>query len=175
MEYASSHQTKTGLLVTNRKNAYVTQEGERTSLRPGYDFQTITQQLKQESAPNLDAAKYFLTPGIATNPALIVDKVELADTIIRGSAIWLALDPLGTIRERHLHADDHMSVEYGEDWLITWIANRTGATILGTSTPPFTDEMETNVRPGQKNIGSRTIPNEYWELYRRYTTNWFKP
>lgn len=175
MEYVSSHKTQSGLLISNRNYSYVATEKERVSLRPGNDYQSVDLHLRQTGAPKMDAEKNILTPGVATDTILITGTAALADTVVRGSAVWLALDPMGTVRERSLEANDGMSVEYGEEWLITWIAGRTGATILRTSTPPYEGEMETIVQRGQKKIGSVAIPHKYWELYRRYTTQWFRP
>ncbi|HSX40797.1 MAG TPA: hypothetical protein VLF68_04235 [Candidatus Saccharimonadales bacterium] len=107
-----------------------------------------------------------LQPYVASVPMFITGYVVRQEVPISGKGSFLAVDPRGQFQQYDFDAEDKKyMVEYGKDWLVTWIAGDRGMIYLSLTQPPSGMESFQIVRPGTTNIGERKIPLEFWDAY----------
>jgi hypothetical protein len=94
----------------------------------------------------------------------LIQRRTFQETVLSGSATWLAIDPTG-----HIHTKQFDQKNYGEmitygdiGWANTWIARDKGATILNTTSPQFSLDAEEEIA-----IDSPSLPIEFWTIFHQ--------
>jgi hypothetical protein len=123
--------------------------------------------------PTESAGRYELDPESETNHVVIrgpkiPETITICDTSLAGLGVALMVDPDGKVLQKDLRPG-HV-IRYGTDFFISFHSLRERLTILEYCQPAFAEGMEVSAtRIGQKNVGGKRIPQEYWDRYMDLT------
>jgi len=94
----------------------------------------------------------------------LIQKRTFQETVLIGSATWLAIDPLGHIHTKQFDQNNYGEmIVYGDmGWANTWIAGVDGATIINTTSPKFSPDAEEEIA-----IDSPSLPIAFWRMFHK--------
>jgi len=125
-----------------------------------------------ELAQQMDAAYIQVKPGKSTPIQHWSGSRLYMESIVEGSAAWIAANPEGKVVEIEFDAqsDNPGLILYGAGWTGSWVAGPEGVKFVEICIPPFEDDGTVLVaEPGDKQIGEVDIPLLFTALYYRLT------
>lgn len=135
-------------------------------LGPGYTVSVY--KFEDEKGKEAGGCKFAIEPHQSTNSVFVANDTAFEDVVLSGSGWFHAIDPNGEVVTYPFNGGNtSKAVEYGNGWIITWVAGKTELNVLSLNHPPFTEAAEIKVEVGSKEIGGKIIPPWYWDVYRR--------
>lgn len=155
---------KEGDQVTFNGSSHPIRVLEQFSPTPDYSIEV--HEFTDELKGRLDTGTLELKPYGSTRTQHVVGQVDFIDRVVRGSGVFLAVNPEGKIVRLPIsYKDSNTEVFYGREWTITWIAGKYGLEVFQVCSPAFKPDMEEEVKPGSNEAGQTLIPSEYWRKY----------
>lgn len=154
-------------------NVYAGHEQFRVTMNgivdePSPGVRVVWLEFVHEDRERMDAAYISVEPNCATPIELYSGEGGIAESVVKGSGMMLAVDPDGEtgvyeMYENEAHPDLHIT---GAGWIRSFVAGEEGAHILRINAPAQRMRKDTvNIEPGDLYVGDRMIPYLFQGYY----------